>query len=173
MRRRAIPVVLLAALALLPGCGGQDSERKAPAAEAGPGPSDAPLPGRYRTRVRVTAVAIPGMDPRQAAAMFGTQGHASESCLAADDAARGLQRFAALAERGRCRYESFAASNGKVEGVMVCAVAKGVTARSKVTGTYSSTGSVLKISEETDAAGRPGDGMRMDSEIASERIGDC
>lgn len=173
MRRRAIPVVLLAALALLPGCDRQDSERKAPAAEADPGPSDAPLPGRYRTRVRVTAVAIPGMDSRQAAAMFGTQGHSSESCLAADDAARGLLRFAAQAERGRCRYESFTASAGKVEGVMVCAVAKGVTARSKVTGTYSPTGSVLKISEETDASGRPGDGMRMDSEIASERIGDC
>ncbi|MBK9011239.1 DUF3617 domain-containing protein [Novosphingobium sp.] len=174
MRRRAVLSASLAALALLAGCGSGDGEQAAPDRQAqATGPSDAPLPGRYRTTVRVTGVAIPGMDAKQAAAMFGPQGHASESCLAADGAANGMRRFAAQAERGQCRYEKFTASAGKVEGVMVCAVAQGVIARSQVSGTYSPSGSLLKITAEAGASGQPDSAMRMDSEIASERIGDC
>lgn len=173
MRRRAVLTVTCAALALLPGCGSGKDEQRAAQKAKDPALADAPLPGRYRTTVRVTAVSIPGMDSKQAAAMFGPAGHTSESCISADDAAQGMLRFAAQAERGKCRYERFTAGGGKVEGVMVCAVARGVTARSQVSGTYSPTGSLLKVTAEAEASGRPGDAMRMDSEIASERIGDC
>lgn len=174
MRRRAVLSASLAPLALLAGCGSGESETGAGAPQAKvadlPG---APLPGRYRTTVRVTGVAIPGMDAKQAAAMFGPEGHVSETCLSADGGALGLQRFAAQAERGKCTYESFTARDGKVDGVMVCTVAQGVTARSRVSGTYSPSGSLLRITAEAGAAGDPGSAMRMDSEIASERIGDC
>ena len=173
MRRRAVLSATLATFLVLPGCGREQAEQRAGPEAKAAALADAPLPGRYRTVVRVTAVAIPGVDPKQAAAMFGPAGHVSESCLAADDAAKGMLRFAAQAERGQCRYERFAASAGKVEGLMVCAVAKGVTARSQVSGTYSPTGSQLKITAEAGAPGQPGNAMRMDSEIVSQRIGDC
>lgn len=174
MRRCAILSAPLAVLALLAGCGSGKSETGAEAGQVKaadlPG---APLPGRYRTTVRVTGVAIPGMDARPAAAMFGPAGHVSETCLSADGATQRLQRFAAQAERGKCSYESFTARDGKVDGVMACTVAQGVTARSRVSGTYSPSGSLLRITAEAGAKGDPDSAMRMDSEIASERIGDC
>lgn len=175
MRRPALQSVCLAALALLSGCNRQDAEERStkerPAA-ADPVP-DGPQPGRYRTTVRVLDVAIPGLTGAQARAagsMFGPQGHVSESCLRAGEAAQGVRRFAAQAERGKCRYERFSAAAGKVEGAMVCAVAQGVTTLSQVSGSYSASGSTLRISAQT---GEGGSAMRMDSEIVSERIGDC
>ncbi len=174
MRRRAVLTASLGALALLAGCGSEDGEQAAPGPRhQAAGPPDAPQPGRYRTIVRVTGVAIPGMDAKQAAAMFGPQGHASETCLAVGDAMQGMLRFAAQAERGKCSYDRFSASGGKVEGVMACVVAQGVVTRAQVSGTYSPTGSLLKITAEAGASGQPDSAMRMDSEIASERIGDC
>ena len=175
MRRKALQTVCLAALALLCGCNRQDAGRQGaqerPAA-VDPVP-DGPQPGRYRTTVRVLDVAIPGLtgeQARSAGSMFGPQGHASESCLRAEDAVPGVQRFAAQAERGKCRYERFSAAAGKVEGAMVCTVAQGLSTRSQVSGSYTASGSVLRISAET---GEGAAAMRMDSEIVSERIGDC
>ena len=175
MRRQALHSICLAALALLCGCNRQDASQQGakhrPVA-ADPVP-DGPQPGRYRTTVRVLDVAIPGLTGEQARAagtMFGSQGHVSESCLRAGDALHGVQRFAQQAERCKCRYERFSAAAGKVDGAMVCTVGQGLTTRSQVSGSYTASGSVLRITAET---GQGSSAMRMDSEIVSARIGDC
>lgn len=171
--RPILPVLLVLALCAC--------DRGAPQPEkAGSSPSapavEGPLPGRYRTTIRVTAVHIPGMseaEAARAATMFGDKGHASEACLAEADAAKGYRRFAQLAERGACRYERFSAANGKLAGAMVCQVGQGLTQRSALSGSYTRTGAVMRLRADASGAAQGGAGMAMDSEITSERIGDC
>ena len=169
--RPILPVLLLLALCACDRAAPQRDKAGdgAPAAEG-------PLPGRYRTTIKVTAVRIPGMsevEAARAATMFGAEGHSSEACVTASDAAAGYRQFAKVAERGVCHYERFSASDGKLAGVMACQVGQGLTQSSQLSGSYTRTGAVMLLRADATGAAQPGGGMAMDSEITSERIGDC
>lgn len=183
MRRTVILPLALAALTL-GGCGPQDDQpeagqanQAAQAAQAADGSiAEHPQPGRYRATMRMIDVSFPGM-PAQVAAqmktMFGAEGHSSEYCLTPEKAKAGYQEFTRHAAEGDCRYDSFKAEGGQLDARMTCQTARGMTTKAVVAGSFSPTGSKLKMTGDTSGADLPGGGMHVEAEVTTERIGDC
>lgn len=135
-----------------------------------------PEPGKYRTTIKVLNVNIPGMpqiNPDQMNGMFSKTGKDAEHCLTPEMADKGFEEFGKQAAQGDCTYDSFSAGDGKMDAVMTCKPAQGVTSRTELHGTFSPTGSNLKMKTESSGASMPGGKMTMEAEVTSERIGDC
>ena len=105
--------------------------------------------------------------------MFGASGHSTEFCLTPDQANMGYEEMTKHAAEGNCKYDSFKADGGTIDAQMSCQTARGMTTRSVLHGTFSPTGSDLKMTTDTSGAGLPGGGMHMQAEVINQRIGDC
>jgi Protein of unknown function (DUF3617) len=168
----------LAAVVLLAGCGSEKSADKPAelAKAAAITPSEQPQPGKYRATMKVLEVNIPGLPAGQAAKMknmFGAAGRSFEFCMTAQEAAEGYREFGKRAAEGKCTYENFSAADGKIAGTSTCQTGEGMTARIEMAGTYSPTGSTMKITTRTETPGVPGGAMTMQAEMTQERLGDC
>lgn len=135
-----------------------------------------PQPGKYTTTIKITDVSFPGMSAQMAErmkGMFGASGHSTEFCLTPDQANMGYEEMTKHAAEGNCKYDSFKADGGTIDAQMSCQTARGMTTRSVLHGTFSPTGSDLKMTTDTSGAGLPGGGMHMQAEVINQRIGDC
>lgn len=175
MRRIALsiaPLTLLAACGQ--GAGDQSSSEVAAAAAAASAPR--PEPGQYKVTMKVNQIGFPGMKGPMADSakdMFGATGHVTEFCLTPEESAKGQEEFYKRTAEGDCTYERFSAAGGKIDAVMICQTGKGMTARTEMTGTFTTTRSDLALKTQSQFPGAPGGGMNMDAQIVSERIGDC
>lgn len=184
MRNIATATLVLSLLAL-GGCNQQPSgtvsaEGKSPAEvqqQAGAaGIPQHPEPGQYRTTIKITDVSFPGMSAQMAGQMkrmFGASGQSAEFCLTPEKARAGFQEFTNHAAEGNCAYDSFRADGGTLDAQMTCQTAKGMTTKAALHGTFSPTGSELKMTTDTSGAGLPGGGMHMQADVVNQRIGDC
>lgn len=170
-------IALLLPILLLPACGDQAAEPTPDQAAAEAAANAAqPEPGKYRVTMKVSNISFPGMTgpmAEQAKTMFGGTGQTSEFCLTPEDAKKGQEEFYKRTAEGDCKYERFSATGGAIDAVMVCQTGQGMTARTEMKGTFSSTRSDLTLKTQSQMPGAPGGGMTMDAQITSERIGDC
>jgi hypothetical protein len=174
MLRIATPIALLAALAACNQEPAATSPDQAAAAAAASAPQ--PEPGKYKVTMTVSNISFPGMTgpmAEQAKTMFGGTGQTSEFCLSPQDAKKGQEEFYKRTAEGNCSYERFSATSGTIDAVMVCQTGKGMSARTEMKGSFSSTRSDLTLKTQSQVPGAPGGGMNMDARIVSERIGDC
>jgi Protein of unknown function (DUF3617) len=135
-----------------------------------------PEPGRYRATTKFTNVSIPGMPPAAAARaskMFSQTGHSSEFCITPEQARMGYEEMTRRAAQGKCTYERFSAAGGKLDAAMTCDTGRGMTTKTQVSGTFTTTGSNMTMRAEASAPGMPGGGMHMEGTVLTERIGDC
>jgi hypothetical protein len=170
----------LVPLAVLTACGQepaqQTPDQAAQAAEAAAASAPRPEPGKYKVTMKVNSITFPGMTGQmaeKAKGMFGGTGQASEFCLTPEDAKKGQEEFYKRTAEGNCKYEKFSATGGAIDAVMVCQTGKGMSARTELKGTFSSTRSDLTMKTQSQVPGAPGGGMNMDAQVTSERIGDC
>ncbi|WP_296680729.1 DUF3617 domain-containing protein [Novosphingobium sp.] len=135
-----------------------------------------PEPGMYRTTINVLDVTIPGMDAARAEQMkklFGTTSKSTEACLTKAQADKGFEELNKRAAQGDCRYDNFKADGGRIDARMTCKTGRGMTMTYDMHGTFTSTGSQLKMAFDASMMPMPGRGMHIEAEVKNERIGDC
>lgn len=130
-------------------------------------------PGKYRTTVSVEKIEIPGMPTAMADQMKAMMGKAAaeESCVTPERAARGLEVMKQQMARGKCRFERFAAQDGKLDSAFTCQTGDGMTMQASSSGTYSATGSNLRV--DGQLSGPDGKTMHVVQTVMTERVGDC
>ena len=135
-----------------------------------------PQPGKYRTTIKVTKVEIPGVPAAESAkmqGMFGASGQSTEYCMTQAMADKGFEEWGKQAGKGNCKYDRMKIDGGTMDAVLTCEVGQGMSSRTELKGSFTATGSDLKMKTETSGAGMPGGTMKMEAEMASQRIGDC
>ena len=130
-------------------------------------------PGRYRTTVTVDSLEIPGMPAGMADQMKAMMARASaqESCITPQRAERGLDVVKEQMARGQCNYARFDAAEGKLDAAFTCQTGEGMAMTATSRGTYSSTGSTVKV--DAALSGPQGKTMHVVQTVTTERIGDC
>lgn len=172
-------IALSAALVMLAACK-QEADDPTPAQEVLRPAANMPQPGRYRVTMKVSAVSFPGMSGRtaeQTRALFGGTGQVSEFCLTPQEAAKGQEAYFRQLAQGDCRFDRFAAKDGKIDAVLTCQTGQGMRARTEMTGTFTPAASQVAIRTTSEVPGGPangpGGGMVLDAEVATERLGEC
>lgn len=135
-----------------------------------------PQPGKYRVTTRITHYSMPGMPAaaaQQMQGMFSQTGQSAEFCLTPEQASKGYEDMTRRTAQGDCRYDRFSARDGKLDAAMTCTPGQGMTTVSTVAGTFSAEGSRMKIVADAKGEHLPGGAMHMESEVTTERIGDC
>jgi hypothetical protein len=170
---------LAAALALC-GCNQQPATPQAQAsAKAALAEAIAPRPGLYRATVRVTKFEIPGMPAAQAErmkGMFSGTGNTRENCVTPAMVAHGYREMVKQNAQGRCTFDRYSENGGRIDGKLTCQTARGASATVEIAGTATAEGSTLHMKmEQAPPPGAPPAmrGVRMEMEVASQRIGDC
>lgn len=130
-------------------------------------------PGKYRTTVSVEKIEIPGMPAAMADQMKAMMDKAAseESCVTPERAARGLDVMKEQMARGKCRFERFTARDGKLDSAFTCQTGDGMTMQASSSGTYSETGSSLRVDGQLSGPG--GKTMHVVQTVKTERVGDC
>ncbi|MBS0480904.1 MAG: DUF3617 domain-containing protein [Proteobacteria bacterium] len=175
---RLASLICITALGLGLGACNKASEQTAGANKAADAvaAADKPQPGKYRATTKVTAVNIPGMDPANAdrmKAMLGSTARSTEYCLTKAQADKGFEEMTRRAGEGACTFDNFTAQGGRIDGKMTCKGRAGQAATLEMHGTYSGTGSQIAIKSDMAAASGPVQAVHIESEIKTERLGDC
>lgn len=184
MRKTLSLSILALSVAALSACGQSGKEGDAakpgdkPAATVDPAKTAAEVafqfqPGLYRTTITVQKIDVPGAPPQAAAQMKQVlgKGHTSEHCMTADQAAKGMEAMKEGMGKGKCTFDKFEASGGKLTSNFSCQGEGGFNIRSESTGSYSPTGSEVFIKADSSMPG--GQSMHIEQTVKSERIGDC
>ncbi len=135
-----------------------------------------PEPGKYRSTMKILKVEIPAMPAQMADRMrdmFAKTGQVREFCLSKADADKGFEEFNKRSAQGACKYDRFDASGGKLDAKMTCQTGKGMTGTYEMAGEISPTASHLTIKGDQSLPGIPLGGLHMESELTTQRIGDC
>lgn len=130
-------------------------------------------PGRYRSTVSIEKVELPGLPANAGEQMKAMMSKAAstEYCLTPAQSGRGVDLLKDNLAEGKCRFDTFVAKSGRVEATMTCQSGAGMTLQSTARGSYSTTGSVIRVNGELTGPDRRT--MRVEQTITSERIGDC
>jgi hypothetical protein len=130
-------------------------------------------PGKYRTTIEIQKVDLPGMPASDGARMKAMMSRVAtqEFCVTPEQAAKGIEAMKQQMARGKCQFDKFEASAGKIDSVLACQSGKGMTMKVSSHGTYSPSGSrVQSVGDIVGPAGKP---IHIEQAITTERIGDC
>jgi len=173
-RFAALSVLAAGALAL-GACGKSDGGGESGAGNQGAAPAAMSsvrlTPGRWETTMKIVKMEIPGMPPQAQEAMKSQMGRLTSvtRCLTKEQADKSERDFFKPRDSGDCKFTSFSMGAGTIAGEMACNSERG-TQTMKMAGTYGAEAYAMKVSSESDMAGRK---MSMDMEMASKRVGDC
>ncbi len=185
MRKINALTILTLSAAALAACGQSgkegDAAKGAEASAAAPADPDKEAaevafqfqPGLYRTTISVQKIEMPGAPPEIAGKIKAAMGkvQTSEHCMKPDQAAKGMAAMKEGMAKGKCTFDKFEASGGKVSSAFSCQAGEGMTMRAESNGTYSPTGSEVFI--KVDSSAPAGGSMHIEQTVKSERIGDC
>ena len=170
----------LAAALVLSACNQQPATPQSQAsAKAALAEAVAPRPGLYRATMRITKFEIPGMPAAQAErmkGMFSGTGNARENCVTPAMVAHGYQDMVKQSAQGRCTFDRYSENGGRIDGKLTCQTGRGASAQIEITGAATPEGSTLHMKMEQAAPpGAPPamGGVKMEMDVASQRIGDC
>lgn len=131
-------------------------------------------PGEWRVETRMQDVVAEGMPPQvvqqMKASMSGVTSEAQ--CLTPEQASRPSSEMFAGKQRGRCKYETFEMSGGKLNATLSCPDVSGAKMAMTMDGSYE------KRSYTVDAAMRidsptPGQSMTVKMQSKGTRVGEC
>lgn len=170
---RIVPVFAVVAAASLAACGDRSeteaADAAAPAAAPAASASVPVQPGMWEHVTTVTSADIPGAPPEMMSALIG-QPTTISSCITQAELAEGPEALFSQGA-GECRYTEFTMAGGTMTVAGTCnpPQAPGPMTLS-ATGTYTET-SYATRSAVTMAV--PGGEMRIESDTAGRRTGDC
>lgn len=128
-------------------------------------------PGLYQATVAINSIEMPGMPAAIADAVKkGMAGKPMTYCISAEEAANGIEAMKKHMGDGKCQFDRFEASGGKIDQSMTCQSGRG-TMHMVGHGTYDDSGSV--VTATADMAGPGGKGMHIEEVVTTKRIGDC
>jgi hypothetical protein len=142
-----------------------------------------PLPGQYKQSMKVTKFEMPGMGARELeylkSQMAGT-GQTQSFCITKEMSDEGFKRMTKEFEKGKCNYDRFDATGGRLDAKMTCETGQGMNMMVEISGTTTSEGSnmVIKMQQSVSA---PGNAMsqgkmgmtNIEMEVSNSRIGEC
>ncbi len=135
-----------------------------------------PRPGNYRSTIKLTSFEVPGMPAAQAERikpMFASTAQDREFCLTPEQADKGYREMTDKLAQGHCKYDKFEVAGSTLDAKMSCEVGKGMTSTVAMKGTITAEGSQMQVQVSRDAPGMPGGGVKMVTDVKSERIGEC
>ena len=128
-----------------------------------------PRPGRYESRTELLSMDIPGLPANMMGMMKGVFERTVTICLTAEEVEEGYKDALRKSQDGECRYESFSATGGKMDAVLVCKGDEGEM-RMVMTGTGTPTTSDVTMKMTGNMGTGPGS---MSMRVLQKRIGDC
>lgn len=178
MRYTANPFAALAPAVLLAACGGGVSLENASPAEVAEKVDAAGgagfRPGKWETTIETVAVDIPGLEgamKKQMTDMMLQQTQAHVSCITEAQAKSPPAEVIARTQ-GRCRYDTFRMSDGRIDGTLSCpAQGMGGTMKMRIAGTFDDDSFAIDNQMRTAAPG--GSTMTIRAKATGKRLGDC
>jgi hypothetical protein len=142
-----------------------------------------PMPGQYKSSIKITKFEIPGLGQKEAEAFKGLMSGTAQTrtyCVSKEESDQGFKEMTKQFEKGKCNYDRFDATGGRLDAKMTCETGKGMSSTIEISGTTTSEGSnmVLKMQNSAPAgtnAFGPGamGNANIEMEVSNARIGDC
>jgi len=174
---RLIYILPLVAALALGACGRDDKPKSEDEVKDAMANMVKPKPGLYRSTAKLVSFEVPGMPAAQAERLkeVFSQQAGREVCLSKAEADKGYEEMTKkLAAEGKCQYDRFDARGGTIDAKMSCETGKDMKATIELKGTMSEEGSQLHMKVEQAAPNLPNGGsVKMEADVASQRIGDC
>ena len=128
-------------------------------------------PGRWESTKKFVKLEMEGMPPEAQAMMSKVMGkdRTFASCLSKADAEKPEAKFFGQAD-ARCKYDSFAMGDGKIDAKMSCKSPQGVQAMT-MAGTY--TADSYQMTMSINGKGDEGKGMSMTMAMTAKHNGEC
>lgn len=128
-----------------------------------------PTPGQYESQIELLSMDIPGMPANMMGMMKGMFETKTKICITAEEVEEGWKDALRKSQDGECKYESFSASGGQMDAVMVCDTENGkMTMEMSGTGTSTTSDVTMKMSGNMGTG--PGS---MSMRVKQKRLGDC
>ena len=128
-----------------------------------------PQPGQYESQTQLISMDIPGMPANMMGMMKGVFERTTKICLTAEAVEEGYREALKKSQDGDCKYDSFSASGGEMEAVMVCDTDEGrMTLTMSGTGTPTTSDVTMKMTG--NMGGAPGS---LSMRVIQKRVGDC
>lgn len=144
-----------------------------------------PMPGQYKSSIKITKFEIPGLGAKEAEAFKGLMAGTAQTrtyCVSKAESDQGFKEMTKQFEKGKCTYERFDATGGRLDAKMTCETGQGMSSTVEISGTTTSEGSnmVLKMQQtgaKPSGANAIGPGMmgnaNIEMEVSNTRIGEC
>ena len=176
MMKRAM--ILLAPAVLLAGCNKGVDMKNAAASEvakqvqAATADGQFVSPGHWESTMTMIDMSMPGMPPEASARMKSMMGkpRTFASCLTEAEAKKPKEDFFSGGD-GKCRYDHFTMSGGKIDAAMKCGDASAMRTMT-MQGTYSPDHYHMAMAASGSGSG-PAVGMSMKMEMDAKRTGAC
>lgn len=173
--RSIIVLPLVAALALT-ACGRDDKPKSEEEVKDAMANMVKPKPGLYRSTAKLVSFDVPGMPPAQSERLkeVFSQQQGRDFCLTKAEADKGYEEMTKKLAEGNCKYDRFDARGGTLDAKLSCQTGKDMTATIEMKGTIGEEGSQMHMKVNQAAPQLPNGGaVKMEAEVASQRIGDC
>jgi len=142
-----------------------------------------PQPGQYKSSMKITKFEIPGLGAKEAEAFKGLMAGTAQSqtyCISKEESEQGFKEMTKQFEKGKCTYDRFDATGGRLDAKMTCEVGEGMTSPAGIAGTTTSKAPHMTLKRQQTAKGGAGKGfgpgggnMNIEMEVSNQRIGDC
>ncbi len=130
-------------------------------------------PGEWETKISFSDVQAKNLPPQALAAMKTqmAKGVTSKSCMTKEQSEKpGSDIFGAPPE-ANCSFQEFNKSGESMTVSMTCKPAPNMVVKSKMDGTFSTTGYAMNIEQSTE--GPPMGAIKMTGKMEGKRLGDC
>lgn len=131
-------------------------------------------PGEWRIETRLQDVEAEGMPPQVAQQVKASMGGVTSQaqCLTPEQASRPSSEMFAGKQSGRCKYDTFEMSAGKLKATLSCPDASGAKMSMTMDGSYEKT-SYSVVSAIRMESPSPGQSMTVRMQSNGTRIGEC
>lgn len=184
MRRIATMSLIVASTVALAACGSSGPKSEAQVKQE-ISKIERPQPGLYNQTMKVTKFEIPGMGAKELEFLKNQMAGAAQTqsfCVTKEESEEGFKRMTKEFAKGKCTYDRFDATGGRLDAKMTCETGQGMSSTLEISGTTTSEGSNMVIKMQHNA-GKPGGSQAMgpgmmgnaniEMEVSNSRIGDC
>jgi len=131
-------------------------------------------PGEWRIETRLQEVESEGMPPQVAQQMKASMGGVTSQvqCLTPEQASRPGSEMFAGKQSGRCKYDTFEMSGGKLKATLSCPHTSGAKMSMTMDGSYEKTSYTVVAAMRMESP-TPGQTMTVRMQSTGTRMGEC